>query len=120
MGQSTRTWAWVIIIGVALMLVSFLLFRNSASPAVNYDLNDPNIIGITQGTEGSFEELEIGVLFVEPGGAGVSIYSRVTDTWARNLSIDVGDPVEVSGYQIELVDTQISASTAFFRILPIE
>ncbi len=123
MGQSTRTWTWIIIVAAILLFLSFLFFRNSASPTVSYDPNDPNVIGITEGTEGSFEELEIGILFVESGGVGLSIYSTGTETFAPDPAdgmMEVGDTIIFAGYRIELVDAQVSASNAVFQVHPIE
>ncbi len=121
MNKTTRIWVWAIIIGVVLILAASLLFLgNNTPPSATINLNDPNIIGITQGTEGSYEALEIGVTFVDAGSAGVSLYSSTTGELAQNFSIDEGNVITYAGYEIELLDSQESENTAFFQVHPIE
>lgn len=121
MSKTARIWVWAIIIGIVLILAGSLLFLgNNAPPPATFDLSNPNIIGITQGTEGSFEALEIGVTFVDADSAGVSLYSTTTGEPAQNFAIDVGDSVDYAGYAIELLDTQSATDSAVLQIQPIE
>lgn len=108
---------------LALVILGGLFFvlrvQDLSSPTIDYDLNDPAIVSISQGTVGSVGSTRIGLKFVDSGSAGVSVFRSDSDSEATDLILELGESRDVNGEQITLVDALPGRDTAVIKVVPI-
>ncbi|MEM8858637.1 MAG: hypothetical protein AAGD96_09965 [Chloroflexota bacterium] len=113
-----RSWIWILAVllligGVA----TFWVINNLSVPEADYDVLDPAIIQIGQGTEGEIADLEIGLLYVDAESAGV-LLANVESGGTENVTLLIGQQADVLGHSITLIDVILGPETAVFRVLP--
>lgn len=114
-----KRWLWFLIALVVLGgLFLFLRVENLSSPSVAYDLNDPTVVSISQGTVGSVGNTRIGLKFVDSGSAGVSVfYGDDSDIESVDLILELGQSREINGEEITLVDALPGRETAIIQVV---
>lgn len=113
-------------LGVGLLLLSLALFlilrsqqlsRLDTRPAINFA--DPNVIAISEGTEGGVHSLEIGVGYVGPERAELSIYDMGRpEQGVQGESVVVGSSVSLDSYFLIVLDIDGAERTVVLEVLP--
>ena len=116
-----KRWLWFLLAFVILGGLFFVLrVQDLSSPTLDYDLNDPSIVSISQGTVGSVGSTRIGLKFVDSGSAGISVVHANDDSESTDLILELGESREVDGEQITLLDALPGRDTAVIQVVPIE
>lgn len=102
--------------------VAIFFFTNNPEegPRQAINLNDPNVIAISEGTEGDIHSLEIGVGFVgSDSRAGISIFdNNQTDAGVVEHEVGIGSSIPMPTYFIIVLDIDYGASTVTLEVLP--
>ena len=116
-----KRWIWFLLALVVLGgLFFFLRVDDLSSPTIDYDLNDPAIVSVSQGTVGSVGSTRIGLKFVDSVSAGVSVFNPDhSASEATDLILELGESREVDGEQITLLDVFPGRETAVIKVVPI-
>lgn len=113
-----KRWLWFLLAVVILGgLFLFWSVRSLSNPSVEYDLNDPAIVSISQGTVGSVGSTRIGLKFVDGVSAGVSVFAADLEGEATDLILELGVVRQVNGVEITLVDALPGRDTAIIRVV---
>lgn len=89
----------IILILIAVFLIWQNFYYNSPSPDI--DSNDPNLITISTGTQGRFENLSVGLGDIQNNTANLYFNSDGTDVSSMKKVI-ASDKFEVNGYNVEV------------------
>ena len=112
-----KRWLWFFIAFVILGGLFFVLrVQDLSSPTADYDLGDPTIVAITQGTVGSVGNTRLGLRFVDNESAGISVFYDDSDEEAIDLIFELGETREVNGESIRLIDLLPGRDTAVFQV----
>lgn len=112
-----KRWLWIIFAVVILGGLFFVLrVQDASSPTADYDLSDPTIVAITQGTVGSVGETQLGLRFVDGGSAGLSVFYDDSEGEAIDLILELGETREVNGELITLIDALPGRDTAVVKV----
>ena len=114
--MNQKRWIWGLIIGIVLIVGLFVVIRGQQTVSPDYELASPNVISISEGVEATFEDLEIGVSFVDNGSAGVSLYAGDVGNTAENFTLNEGDVISYGAYKVELLEAQSREQNAIFQI----
>jgi hypothetical protein len=101
----SKTFGWIIVVLVILGIFVYF-FSNSNSKVVV----DPNIITVTEGTQGFKDGIRIGVANIQ-NGSGVIYLSSQTDNINKN--VNTGDSFDFQNYHIQIIEVKENT-----RILP--
>lgn len=115
-----KRWLWFLLAIVILGGLFFILrVQDASSPTADYDLDDPTIVAVTQGTTGAVGETQLGLRFVDSESAGVSVFYTDTQSEAdaTDIILELGETREVNGETITLVDVLPGRDTAIFQII---
>ncbi|MFT5195993.1 MAG: hypothetical protein ACI9EW_001144 [Cellvibrionaceae bacterium] len=121
-----KRWLWFLLALVSLGgLFFYLRVDNLSSPTIDYDLNDPAVVAVTQGTVGTVSlaadtdaTVEIGLMFVDRDSAGVSVFDPAnTNGSAVDVILQLGEARLVAGLEITLVDALPGRDTAVVRVV---
>ena len=118
MTQSRKIWITIIIL-LALTILGILFFASNATPpsAIPYSLDEPDVIAITEGTQGEINGVEIGVTFVDNSSAGISFAEAGDiDATAQNAVLEEQESINSGSYNILLLDAIPREQTAVFRV----
>lgn len=113
-----KFWLWAV--GIALLvlaLLGYLIYNVRTIPT--FEFNDPNIIVISQGTEGTMDGLDIGVTFVGGGSAGVSLHVKESGK-VEQFDLAEDEAITYEGYKILLVESLMGNNSAVFRVTKAE
>ncbi|MFK7801194.1 MAG: hypothetical protein AB8G95_06165 [Anaerolineae bacterium] len=113
-----KRWLWFLL--ALVVLGGFFLFLrvdNLSNPSVDYDLNDPTVVSISQGTVGSVGNTRIGLKFVDGVSAGVSVIYSESDQEGTDLILVLGEAREINGELITLVDALPGRDTAIIQVV---
>ena len=119
MAKNRTVWIIVIVLAVIGILAFLFLGNNLLDPEPEFILEDPNMMEITQGTQGELNGLEIGVLFVDSTSAGLSVAEAGNvDALAQTLTLEVGERARFGDtYTVRLVDVLLRENTAVVHVL---
>jgi len=101
----SKTFGWIILVLIILGIFVYF-FSNSNSKVVV----DPNIITITEGTQGFKDNIRIGVANIQ-NGSGVIYLASQTDN--INKDVKTGDTFDFQNYHIQVIEVKENT-----RILP--
>jgi hypothetical protein len=97
-----------IIIGISAVIVlsfiaAFFIWQNfyHNSPSPDIDLNNPNLITISMGTQGHFENLLVGLGDIQNNTANLYFNSDGTNDFDMKKVV-AGDKFEMKGYSVEV------------------
>ena len=102
----SKTFGWIIVVLVILGIFVYF-FSNSNSKVVV----DPNIITITEGTQGFKDNIRIGVANIQNGSGVIYLTSQ-----AGNINKDVknGDNFDFQNYHIQVIE--VKENTKIFPV----
>ena len=102
----SKIFAWII---VALVILGiFVYFFSNSNPV---DVVDPNIITITEGTQGFKDNIRIGVANIQNGSGVIYLASQADDI---NKDVKTGDNFDFQNYHIQVMDVKKNT-----KILPV-
>lgn len=105
----------IVEISVAIILsliVVFLIWQNFYHNSSNIDLNDPNLIIISTGTQGHFENLLVGLGDIQNNTASLYFNSDGTDGFSMKKVV-AGDKFEMNGYNVEVKAVEKAYNPSF-------
>lgn len=89
----------IILTLITVFLIWQNFYHNSPSPGI--DLNDPNLITISTGTKGHFENLSVGLGDIQNNTANLYFNLDGTDDFSMKKVV-AGDKFEMKGYSVEI------------------
>lgn len=102
----SKIFGWIIVV-LIILGISIYFFSNS-----NYKVViDPNIITITEGTQGFKDNIRIGVANIQ-NGSGILYISSKTDTVSKDVKTE--DSFDFQDYHIQVIEVKKNT-----KILPI-
>jgi len=97
----------LIIVALVILGIFVYFFSNSNSEVVV----DPNIITITEGTQGFKDNIRIGVANIQNGSGTIYLASQADNI---NKDVKIGDDFDFQNYHIQVIDVQKNT-----KILPV-
>lgn len=85
---------------VCLLIFGTLMIWNyEYTKSIDSDVNNPNILTISAGTQGRFENLDIGLSSLQSNSAYLYLHQDVTNE-STSRKVVAGDEFEILGYKI--------------------
>jgi hypothetical protein len=91
----------------ALAIIIILAWSFIRQKSSDLDLEDPNTITISTGTQGRFEDLNIGLVNIQDNSASIYISLKGNDKSTRR-EVVAGDKFEAYGYLLEIKSIKAS------------
>jgi hypothetical protein len=102
----SKIFGWIIVILVILGI--FVYFFSSSNSKI---VVDPNIITITEGTQGFKDNIRIGVANIQNGSGVIYLTSQADNI---NKDVKTGDNFDFQNYHIQVIDVKKNT-----KILPV-
>lgn len=90
----------VLAVGI-LVLGALIIWGAKNTDTADPDANNPNILTISTGTQGRFEDLSIGLGNIQNNSANIYIHQN-GNGGSTSKKVVVGDQLEIYGYKIEV------------------
>jgi hypothetical protein len=97
----TRRYKYIVGIFIVFILVTIILVWVTRHQNPNIDLNDPNLLTLSMGTQLRFEGLDVGLSGIQDGSAILAFHQEGTSDSSRRTVL-IGDKFMIYGYIVEI------------------